>query len=436
MVFKKLLFCYNYDIKSQSQPPFPNRLRLIQERAETKMLDLYAPVPASELRNRLEGIRSRLSAADPTWQLALISQKINLYYLTGTLQEGVVLLTPDSAVFWVRRSYEAARRESLFDDIRPMRSFRTIAESLSAVPDTVWLETGTVSLDWLSRARKYLPFSDWRSLDPILSAQRAIKSDYELDCMRRAGVMHADVIENIAPSLARTGMSEAELCGEIYLALLRKGYMGVGRFAQPYGEGTAGICSFGENAIAPGAFDSPSGSAGTCLAVKSVGSPNRLLAPGDLILLDISGGLFGYHTDKTVVYHFGPLAENPHAELIARAYAVCLNIERQIAAHLTPGAIPETLYQTALDMVPDEFESGFMNGSKFIGHSVGLVMDEPPVLARSFTNPLCEGMTIAVEPKIALPGIGLVGTENTYLVTTSGGVSLTGTPQPLREISL
>lgn len=398
------------------------------------MLDCYAPVPAHEILRRLDGLRARLSAADPGWRMALVSQKINLYYLTGTLQDGVVVLTPDTAVFWVRRSYEAARRESLFSDIRPMLSFRTLGEAYSDVPPVVWLETGTASIDWLSRVRKYLPFSQWRALGPLLADVRAVKSEYELECMREAGAMHADVIENTVPALVREGMSEAELCGEIYLELLRRGYMGTGRFSQPFGEGSPGVCSFGENAVAPGAFDSPSGSAGTCLAVKSVGSPTRRLAAGDLILLDISGGLWGYHTDKTVVYHFGALADNPHAETIRAAYETCLEIERQTAAMLVPGAIPADIYAAALAAVPPAFQDGFMNGCKFLGHSVGLTMDESPVLAKAFTAPLEAGMTIAVEPKIALPHVGLAGSENTYLVTPAGGVSLTGTPQPLREL--
>ena len=68
-----------------------------------------------------------------------------------------------------------------------------------------------------------------------------------------------------------------------------------------------------------------------------------------------------------------------------------------------------------------------MNGGKFLGHSIGLVMDETPVLARGFQSPLIPGMTFAVEPKIALPGIGVVGTENTYEIRSSGAAkSLTG----------
>ena len=68
------------------------------------------------------------------------------------------------------------------------------------------------------------------------------------------------------------------------------------------------------------------------------------------------------------------------------------------------------------------------------GHSIGLTMDEAPVLAKSFREPLAEGMTFAIEPKIALDGIGMVGTENTYLVTAAGGESLTGAVLPLTEI--
>ena len=75
-----------------------------------------------------------------------------------------------------------------------------------------------------------------------------------------------------------------------------------------------------------------------------------------------------------------------------------------------------------------------MNGGKFLGHSIGLVMDEAPALAKGFKEVLEPGMTFAVEPKIALPGLGMVGTENTYVITEKGVRSLTGRSYPLREI--
>ena len=68
-----------------------------------------------------------------------------------------------------------------------------------------------------------------------------------------------------------------------------------------------------------------------------------------------------------------------------------------------------------------------MNACKFLGHSIGLTMDETPVLAKGFTAPLEAGMTLAVEPKIALEGIGLIGCENTYEIVSQGPArSLTG----------
>lgn len=63
---------------------------------------------------------------------------------------------------------------------------------------------------------------------------------------------------------------------------------------------------------------------------------------------------------------------------------------------------------------------------KFIGHGIGLTIDEPPVIANGFNEPIREGMVFAVEPKKGIPGIGLVGTENTYIVTPKGGISITG----------
>ena len=77
-----------------------------------------------------------------------------------------------------------------------------------------------------------------------------------------------------------------------------------------------------------------------------------------------------------------------------------------------------------------EFLKNFMGfGSRrvsFLGHGVGLHVDEPPVIAKGFDEPLVEGMVLALEPKKGVPGFGMVGTENTFVVTPAGGRSLTG----------
>ncbi|MDR3766012.1 MAG: Xaa-Pro peptidase family protein [Butyricicoccus sp.] len=398
------------------------------------MFDFHARVPKEELDCRLNALRAKLSQADPDWSLILIHHKVNLYYLTGAMQEGVLTITPEEAILWVRRSLERARNESHFADIRPMRSYRTLAEHFQSMPACVYLETKAATLDWLAMVRARLPFEQWKSITPLLGELRAVKSPYEIACIRKAGELVAEVTEQVMPSLLREGMSEAELCGAVYLELLRRGSMGISRYNQPAGEDVAGLSGFGESTLAGLAFDGPDGCAGTCVAVQAIGSPARRLKPGDLVLMDQPGGALGYHADKSVVYFYGKLDEHPAASRIREAYDLCTRIEAWAASQLRPGAIPEEIYLQAVAMVPEADQAGFMSGGKFLGHSIGLTMDEAPVLAKSFREPMQEGMVFAIEPKIALEGIGMVGTENTYLVTADGGESLTGHILPLTEI--
>lgn len=398
------------------------------------MFDFHARVPREELDRRLAALRAKLSQTDPDWSLVLVSSKINLYYLTGTMQEGVLTVTPDEAILWVRRSLERAGQESLFADIRPMRSYRTLAEHFASVPACVYLETKTATLDWLAMVRARLPFETWKPVTPVLNALRAVKSEYEIGCIRKAGALIAEVTEQVMPTLLREGMSEAELSGEVYLELLRRGSMGICRYNQPAGEDVAGFGGFSESTLQGLAFDGPDGCAGTCIAVQAIGSPMRTLQKGDLVLMDQPGGALGYHADKSVVYFYGSLDAHPAADRIREAYELCARIEAWAADRLRPGAIPEEIYLEAAAMVPEKYQAGFMSGGKFLGHSIGLTMDEAPVLAKSFREPMQAGMVFAVEPKIALDGVGMVGTENTYLVTADGGESLTGRILPLTEI--
>ena len=65
------------------------------------------------------------------------------------------------------------------------------------------------------------------------------------------------------------------------------------------------------------------------------------------------------------------------------------------------------------------------NQVPFLGHGIGLAIDEFPAIAGKVHTPLEANMVIALEPKKGLEGIGLVGVENTFLVTDEGGEKLT-----------
>lgn len=385
-------------------------------------------VPLSELQSRMTRFRRRMDDACPEWELAALFGRVNQYYFTGTMQDGVLLIPREAeAVYRVRRSCERALDESLFPRIEPMHSFRDAAQDLERVPERIHLETELVPLALLQRFRKHFPVSDCLSVDVQVAAVRAVKSPFELEIMQRAGELHRRLLEERLPALLREGMSEAQLGAEFYPVMIEEGHQGVARFGMFQSEMGVGVFCFGENSLYPTSFDGPGGNLGIAPAVPLLGSRERKLKKGDLVFVDLGCGVEGYHTDKTMTYAFGA----PQPEAVAAAHHQCVAIQDRVAAQLRPGAIPSEIYQSTMNSLTPEFLKDFMGfgtrQSRFLGHGVGLYVDDWPVIAKGFDEPLEEGMVLAVEPKKGLAGIGMVGIENTFVVTPEGGRSLTGT---------
>ena len=401
---------------------------------ETVLTEALRPVPASELEARLERFRRAMDAAHPGWEMAAVNHKVAMYYFTGTIQEGVLLIRPQDAVFWVRRSFERACNESHFSDIRPMHSFREAAAFYGSAPKVMYVETKKATLDWERMLHKYFAFEELGSFDSVLQDLRMVKSEYELKQMEQSGAIHETVLDIVAPKLIYGGISEAQLAIALYSEMVQRGSHGTARFNQALGEEAVGIASFGKSGLVRTGFDGPGGTDGTCIAVQSIGNAFRKLQPGRLVYLDIPCGFDGYHTDKTVVYYYGDLAKDEQSKHLMEAQQRCLELEQEVVRLMVPGEPIENLYLRTMDKFDNIYGDAFMNGGKFLGHSIGLVMDEAPAIAKGFKQPLQPGMTFAVEPKIALPGLGMVGTENTYVVTESGARSLTGSSHLLREV--
>lgn len=401
---------------------------------ETVLTEALRPVPAGELETRLERFRRAMDAEHPGWEMAAVNHKVAMYYFTGTIQEGVLLIRPQDAVFWVRRSFERACNESHFSDIRPMHSFREAAAFYGSAPKVMYVETKKATLDWERMLHKYFAFEGVGSFDSVLQDLRMVKSEYELKQMEQSGAIHETVLDIVAPKLIHGGISEAQLAIALYSEMVQRGSHGTARFNQALGEEAVGIASFGKSGLVRTGFDGPGGTDGTCIAVQSIGNAFRKLQPGRLVYLDIPCGFDGYHTDKTVVYYYGDLAKDEQSKHLMEAQQRCLELEQEVVRLMVPGEPIENLYLRTMDKFDNIYGDAFMNGGKFLGHSIGLVMDEAPAIAKGFKQPLQPGMTFAVEPKIALPGLGMVGTENTYVVTENGALSLTGSSHLLREV--
>lgn len=385
-------------------------------------------VPRAELADRMGRFRARLDATQPQWELAAFLGRVNLYYFTGTMQDGLLLVPRDrEAVFWVRRSLERAGDESLFPDLRPMKSFRDAAAGMAAAPRrTIHVETELVPLALIERFRKHFPCAEVASLDAHVAAVRAVKSAYELAILERAGALHRRLLEDQAPALLRDSQSEAEFACELYSLMVREGHEGTVRFNRFGVDVAVGQFGFGENSFYPTSFDGAGGGRGLGPAAPVLGSRERKLRQGDLVFADVGFTVEGYSTDKTMIYAFGrPLPEHALA-----AHDRCARLERSLAARLKPGAVPSELYASTMAGLDPEFLANFMGfgdrRAKFLGHGVGLQIDEPPVIAEGFDEPLAEGMVLAIEPKKGIPGVGMVGIENTFVVTPEGGRSITG----------
>lgn len=393
---------------------------------------MFQKVPGNELTLRLQRFRNIMDRQNPEWEMAAIFNKINIFYLTGTMQEGMLLIPRnDEAVLWIRRSFERAVSESLFPVIKPMDSFRDAAVHYSSMPNSVHIETEFVPVAFLKRFQKYFPINNIQSLDLQIASIRAVKSLYEINLMKKSGELHRSVLEERVPELLREGMSEVDLAGELYTQMLQEGHHGVVRFGMFDTEIAIGHIAFGESSIFPTSFNGPGGNYGMGPAVPVLGNRKRLLKKGDLVFIDIGFGVEGYHTDKTETYVFGRKAEKH----VQKEHNICLDIQKRLAENLKPGVIPSELYESILKSLPSEFLKNFMGFGnrqvKFLGHGIGLVIDEIPVIAKSFDTAFEENMVMALEPKKGIESVGMVGIENTFIVTPGGGECITGTSKGL-----
>ena len=387
-------------------------------------------VPLTELKNRMRCFRKQMDISNSDWEMVVVFSKINIYYFTGTMQDGMLIIPKnEEATFWARRSYERALDESLFSSIEPMNSFRDAAGSVSKVgklPDTVYLETEVVPLALYQRFQKYFPFKNVESADAQICAVRAVKSEYELSLLREAGRIHQHVLENLVPNMLREGMSEADLSTELFSVLVREGHHGACRFGMFDTEMILGNVCFGESSIYPTYFNGPGGKFGLSPAAPVLGSRDRKLRKGDLVFIDVGCGVDGYHTDKTTTYMFGSSLPQYAIDI----HNKCVAIQKEAAAMLKPGNTPSEIYNSIMNGLDKEFLQNFMGFGnrkvKFLGHGVGLLIDETPVIAEGFDEPLQEGMVFALEPKRGIENIGMVGIENTFIVTAEGGECITG----------
>lgn len=399
------------------------------------MAVVYMKLNKEELDTRLERFCFAMNNMHPEWDSALIVSRVNQYYFTGTMQDGLLVIKNDGQLFYfVRRSFDRAQDESPINGLYSMNSYRDVVAVLGSELGHAFVEKDVMTISILERLTKVFHTETLNALDRTLLMVRSIKSPYELYWMEESGKAHQAFLENVVPTMLKEGISEAELVGELFDAMVKRGYHGVSRFSMFQTEMVVGQVAFGENSLYPTSFDGPGGASGISPAVPLLGSKSRTLKKGDLVFVDIGFGMNGYHSDKTQVYSF----HKRPADDVANAHIACISVQRRLAELLQPGAVPENIYNTVLNELNADFKQNFMGfgdrQAKFLGHGIGLHVDEWPVIANGCKEPLMENMALAIEPKKGIPGVGMVGVEDTFVVTVDGGRCITGGGRDIIEI--
>ncbi len=388
-------------------------------------MELMEYIPREELERRWSRVR-RFMDCDSM----VILQNVDLYYLTGTLQTAVLWFPREGEpLFAVRKSYERAKIESPLKNIVPLKTYADLQGLIPNPGETVGFEMDVVPVATFQQVSKYFEKCKIVDASGTMRNARAVKTSYEIDCIRRAAHQLDKVFLDI-PLQLREGLAEFELAARIEYVMRMAGHQGLSRVRRFNMEMHYGAVSFGETAAYPHSFDGPVGVRGLYPAVPAMGGRKRL-SRGEPVMIDIVGGYAGYIADGSRVYSLGPVSPQMRS-----THQFILELNGWIEEQLKPGNIPDEIYSGILERVAKtSFAPHFMgageNQVRFVAHSVGLELDEIPVIAPKFETPLEPGVVMAVEPKVFYPGLGGVGVENTYVITEKEPEKLTLCPQDI-----
>lgn len=390
-------------------------------------------ISAEEAALRRGKVLALLDRLLPEADGLLVTGKANVFYLSGTMASGLFWLPREGApILFVRKGEERARAESPIERIASFKSFRQIAqiaeELESPLGHALAVDKENFSWSMADMLLKRMGSIRFLSGDDVLVRARSVKTAYEAACMKECGQIHAHVLDNTLPGRLKVGLTEREAALLYVEEALRAGSEGLCRLTHANDEMFFGYASIAENGLYPTSFPGPLGCRGVSPATPFLGAPERIWKKDEVLSVDMACSKFGYLTDRTQVYFSGSRLP----DIVARAQDCCEEILDKCIEITRPGNSPAEIWAASLGIAKNRgFAEGYMglgpDQLAFLGHGVGLCLDEWPALAKSFTEPLETGMTLALEPKISLEGIGMVGVEHTYLVGEKETVSLTGT---------
>lgn len=364
----------------------------------------------------------------------VVCSNANLYYLCGRVFCGFILYHRGSRrpVYFVRRPVTLTGI-----DIVPIHKPEQIAEHLDAFGlqplGLTALETESRSYAQTVRLAKALGLEKFTDADSIFRRVRAVKTPAEIKRIKYSGECQERVYREI-PRLYREGMSDIELQIEIEHASRLEGCLGLFRVAGNEMELFMANILAGDNADTPSPYDFAMGGAGADPSLP-VGANGTIITPGQSVMVDANGNYSGYMTDMTRTF-----APTPLPDEAMRAHQLSIDICKELAQMGRNGVAASMLYEKAVSMVEEaglqDYFMGHRQHAGFIGHGVGIEINELPVISPRSRDILESGNIIALEPKFVIPHVGAVGIENTYLVNEDGPMTcLTNADEQIRLLA-
>lgn len=384
-----------------------------------------------ELALRVEKVRQQMKKDG--LDAILLGSTVNIFYMSGCIFRGYIYLGIDREplFFLIPPSVPDAGQKGCLAVRKPEMIAAALEADGYGLPARLGLEYADLPYSEVERLKACFPEAKISDASAALRRARMVKTDYEIIKMKEDGMKQAAAYSKVSRCY-REDMTDLEFQIEIERVLRLEGCLGILRTAGNRMELNLGSVINGENADTPSPYDFAMGGEGTDPSLP-VGANGVTMRPGTTVMVDMNGGFNGYQTDMTRTWAIGEVNA-----LAAKAHECSRAILRRLEQDGKAGISVASLYNTAAEMAKEEglhsYFMGHRNKAAFIGHGVGIELNEQPVVMERSRDTLQENMTIALEPKFVIPHVGAVGVENTYRVTASGLENLTVFPEELSEL--
>lgn len=361
----------------------------------------------------------------------LLTVDVNLYYTTGRLFNGYFYLPVEGEPWFFVKRPNGLNGEQVAYIRKQEQMPELFAANGLKMPEKLLLEADELSYSDYIRLQKIFQPKETANATALMRKLRQIKTPYEIEQFRISAKHHAQTYAQI-PDCYQPGMTDLQFQAEIERCMRRNGSLGMFRAFGANMDIFMGSVLAGDNAEAPSPFDFALGGNGLDSSCP-LGADGTLLKEGTSIMVDMAGNYTAYMTDMTRVFSVGKLTD-----LAYRAHQTALHIQHEIEHIARPGVSCAELYNLALQITENEGLGSYFMGTKqqakFVGHGIGIQINELPVLTPRSKELLEPNMVFALEPKYVIPGVGAVGIENSFLVTDNGLEKMTRFEEEIIEL--